>query len=572
MIEADHLVELAADLLGDGLAAFGRAVLLGRIEPGLEQPDQEPGDGRVGPQHPLHVVLAEPHAALAQVLRGRAQQRHLTPGQPGGQHQRVEPVVFGLAVPQRGQGLLEDQAQATGRGDRRRPETKFIYPERPGARAPGELVRVLVHDLESHVLQLRQHVGQRDRRARPVDDQRPPLRVLDQPDRELPTRLPQSEHHGQVVDRVLRGDVRLVRLGDARPAQLEQDPGPLLAEDPDRLGGQVLVPGPDRGGQPALQRGRVHLRHHLAALRPDHHVQAGQGRVADGGAVVHRRPVQGLAQDLLRAQPDLRGVPVPGQVHQAGHVPAVAVPAQEQPGLLALGEPQHAQRDRGELVGGDLEEFFARIVLQDLDQVLAVMAVGGQPGFGQNVGQLAPDDRDAGDGRGVRRMGVQAEEAVLPGDRAVSISGSIFGRPEPLDRDVVQVAGPVDGGPGVRLGQYHPFARVLGPARNLGRQLAQQGSALPVVPQDAEPGSGHRAQAGALRGPDQVVFAIAEKGEVAGRQPAQQVAELGRDRYWAPRPGRRPACGRRPPSAGSLRRPPARPRARGAGPTPAPRP
>ena len=66
MIEADHLVELAADLLEDGLAALGRAVLLGRVEPGLEQPDQQPGDGRIGPQHPLHVVLAEPHAALAQ--------------------------------------------------------------------------------------------------------------------------------------------------------------------------------------------------------------------------------------------------------------------------------------------------------------------------------------------------------------------------------------------------------------------------------------------------------------------------------------------------------------------------
>ena len=47
-IQAGHLVELAADLLGDGLAALVRALLLGRVEPGLEQPDQQPGDGRVG--------------------------------------------------------------------------------------------------------------------------------------------------------------------------------------------------------------------------------------------------------------------------------------------------------------------------------------------------------------------------------------------------------------------------------------------------------------------------------------------------------------------------------------------
>ena len=252
-------------------------------------------------------------------------------------------------------------------------------------------------------------------------------------------------------------------------------------------------------------------------------MQPGQGRVADGRAVVNRRPVQRLPQDLLGAQPDLRRVPVPGQVHQAGHVPAVAVPAQEQPGLLALAQAQHAQRDRDELLGRDLEQLLPRVVLEDLGQILAVVAAGGQPGLGQHVGHLAPDHRDAGDGRGVRRVRIQAEEPELSGDRSV--------RAELLDRDIVQVVGAVDGGPGVGLGQHQPLGRVLRPGRHLCGQLAQRVPAAPGVAEDAQAGARHGAQGGGAVGRlHQVVLAVAEEGEVAVGQPAQQVAGLGRRR------------------------------------------
>ncbi len=99
--------------------------------------------------------------------------------------------------------------------------------------------------------------------------------------------------------------------------------------------------------------------------------------------------------------------------------------------------------------------------------------------------------------------------------------------PSFLTENVVQVVGPVHGGPGVRLGQHQLFAGVLGSLGDLGGQLAQRVAALPVVAQDAEPGARHRAQAGAVRRLDQVVLAIAEEQEVAGRQPAEQIAEFG---------------------------------------------
>ena len=73
--------------------------------------------------------------------------------------------------------------------------------------------------------------------------------------------------------------------------------------------------------------------------------------------------------------------------------------------------------------------------------------------------------------------------------------------PELLDRDVVQVVGPVDGGPRVGLGQHQPLGRVLRAARDLGRHLADRLLARPGVAQDAEAGAGHGAQAGAVVGP-----------------------------------------------------------------------
>ena len=151
-VQADHLVELAADLLGDRLAALGHAVLPGRVEPGLEQPDQQARDRRVGPQDSLHVVLAEPHPALAQVLRARAEQVDLAPAQARRQDQGVEPVVFGLALPQRGQRVLEDLPHAARGVVSRGPQAEFVDPERAVVPGPGELVGVLVDDLQAHVL------------------------------------------------------------------------------------------------------------------------------------------------------------------------------------------------------------------------------------------------------------------------------------------------------------------------------------------------------------------------------------------------------------------------------------
>ena len=243
--------------------------------------------------------------------------------------------------------------------------------------------------------------------------------------------LDHAAHPGEIGHRVSRGHISLVGVRDGSRPAAEQFPGLLLAQPGQRLGGQVLIPRTDRGGQLGFEFRRVHLGQPVAALGPHHHVQPGQRRVADGGAVLDGRAAERLAQDLLGAQPHRGGVAVPGQVHQAGHVAAVHVPAQEEPGLAAFPQRQHAQRDRGQLGHGDLEQLLARVPLEDLGQVLAVVAVRGHPGRLQHAGQLAPQHRDAGDALVVRGVGEQPQEAVL----ADHLAGVV----DPLDRDVVQV-------------------------------------------------------------------------------------------------------------------------------------
>ena len=99
--------------------------------------------------------------------------------------------------------------------------------------------------------------------------------------------------------------------------------------------------------------------------------------------------------------------------------------------------------------------------------------------------------------------------------------------PSFLTENIVQVAGPVDGGPRVGLGQHQALGRVLRPARDLGRHLAHRLLTRLGVAQDAEPGAGHGAQPGAVGGLNNVVLAVAEEQEVAVGQPAEQIAVLG---------------------------------------------
>ena len=392
--------------------------------------------------------------------------------QPGVEDERVEAVVLRLAVPQR-----RDRGLELGPGRRRvggdRPVPRALQAEVIDPERPVELVRVLVHDLQPHVLKLRQDSGKRNRLGRPVDAQ-PRLALGEghgQPEG-LPVRF-QAGHLGKVGHRCGWRHVCLVVLRNADAGQLGDLRRLLAAEAPLGFCRKVLVPGTDGRRHLGLDPGGLSIVHGGdQATRPGlhHDVQPGERGAADPGAVVDRAAVERGPQDLLGAQPDLRGVPVPGQVHQAGHVASVSIRPQEQPDLLALAKSQYAQRDRGQLLGRDLEQILERVVLQDLDELLAVVAFSGEPGRVEHLGELVPQHRDLGDGLGVGGLRIQAEEPVLADHLAV---GGKFAH-----RHVVQVRGPVDGGPDRGLGQHEPLGCVLLLHAGRGRQV-RVGAVMP---------------------------------------------------------------------------------------------
>jgi len=137
-----------------------------RVETGLEEGDQQPGDVDVALERVLDVVVRERRAPLSHVLRDRPQQRRLAPGQADGKDEAVEAVRLVLPLPDRGDGVLEELPTALGQRPGV-PQTEVVEVGHP--RQPLQLVGPLVDDLDAHRGQHRQHPAQREDLTDPVD-------------------------------------------------------------------------------------------------------------------------------------------------------------------------------------------------------------------------------------------------------------------------------------------------------------------------------------------------------------------------------------------------------------------
>ncbi len=155
------------------------------------------------------------------------------------------------------------------------------------------------------------------------------------------------------------------------------------------------------------------------------------------------------------------------------------------------------------------------------------MAAGRQPRARNDIGRLAPEQRDVRRIGAVSRGRVKAEEPVLAGHRALGV--------ETLDGDVVEIARPVHGRARRRLGDDQKlgppcvrahFGRQRGKAR---RDILALGLA-----QDAQARIGDDLQRVLAVHRDEFVAPIAQEGEMIVGEPAQESAALvqflGRDR------------------------------------------
>ena len=104
---------------------------------------------------------------------------------------------------------------------------------------------------------------------------------------------------------------------------------------------------------------------------------------------------------------------------------------------------------RSKIFLGGLEQLVARIVRENVDQRLAGMAAWCQARARNDVGGLAPQQRNVGRVRAVGGRREEAQEAVLADHVALGV--------EALDRDVVEIARAMHGGSRGGLGDDQKF-------------------------------------------------------------------------------------------------------------------
>ena len=529
LVEARHGVEGIHDRGGDGRGRLGARLtgltgIPARVEAGLEEFHEGAGDAGVGHERRLDVVLGELRLGLAEVFGDRPEDDDLAPVEAGLEDERVEAVGLRLAPPHGGEGVLEKGApmlpvaalapHAVDRGT----QAEVVDVE-PDAVPALELVGPLVHDLEPEVGEDRQDGGQRERAA--TVELEPALvswgaGLVVHVELDGIVAL-ESFHAPDVGDADARGEVLLERLGEGLAVERRQPRGFLLA----MLGAgrldEVFVPRAGGVDDVTLERREVDVGDLGASRHPQDVVDLRERRLGDSGRVVDALGVEGRPQDAFHAQPDPGVEPVAGQEDQRRHEAPVGVAAEVDLCADAFLLVEHGFGDGDELVGRRLEQLVARVALEHLEQVLARVAVEREPQGRHDGLRPVAEDRDAADRGGVCRGGEQPEEPVLAGDLALIVEG--------LDADVVEVDRAVDRGPGVGLGHDEQFLVAgmlldLGAQRRVGRGLGE------VVAQQPESGSGHGQEAhlGALLG--QRVLAVAEEGEVVGREPRQEAHNL----------------------------------------------
>ena len=474
----------------------------------------------------LH-ALAGIQSRLLTIAGQGADQGGLAPADAQLQHQAVEAVALGAARPDGDEGGLEglldvaEHQMLAGFVA----QHELVDPDRLAGRR--HLEALFDQRLQAHVLQDRQHIGQRGSGARAIELEaerhRAVARAAEGADAD-------GLALGQVVDDRDVGQgligVVLVAIAGREGAgvasqQVRDAAGGTFADD--RF--EAVVPGAGSFGDGGLDGGHVRLGV-IARRHAQDVVDTGQRRVREAGIVCRHPAPERVGQDLAGPGADARVIAVARHEHQHRDEAVERVAAGEDLHARPVVEVQHAQRGAQQLGLVALEQLVARPGLEDVAQALAVVAVRILAGRTQHMGDLAADQRHFVRGGLVGLGGEQAHEADLARGLAV---GAV-----PAHADIIHVAAAMDARAQVGLGHHDRVADVDVRA-DLGRQdgrlaaSAQDGAGL--VAQDAQ--AAFRlvqrllGRIAAIGGAGIFIDAGAQEHEVVALQPVEEVEILG---------------------------------------------
>ena len=227
---------------------------------------------------------------------------------------------------------------------------------------------------------------------------------------------------------------------------------------------------------------------------------------------IDRDAAESFRQEFLDAAPDGGRVFLARYVHEAGEKSTERVAAQEKFDAAAILQVENPERGSGQVVHVALEQFLARIGLDDVEQRLAAV-----PGLGYtrplvDLLDLVTNERNVSWTFAVGGRGEQADETVLADGIALFVVD--------LDADVVEECRAMHGGARIGLGQDQPVTRARQPAHFLGQFDAFRRPRLAT--QQSEPGALDRFEEDAFAALLELVLAIAEERKVIVDHPVDQ--------------------------------------------------
>ena len=326
--------------------------------------------------------LAVRKTGLPQVLCVGPQDRHLLPGQSGTQHQLVEPVDLHLALPDGSDRVGEPGGDDLAFGLRCvdsglvRRDLELVDPHRHAV-AAYDIERLLFQHHHAGGLQHRQQLTERRRAAGQIPGE---LRgaVL------VGGRLGVVQHEFDAVvlqliddadggDGLDRRERLLVHLGERHRIVLGLGPGDGARRDG---ADQPVAPRPGRLGQQALnprlvRRGGVDTRRAGGLTQAHGEMHDSPWRFTDARGVLDAFATELANQDVLHRQPDVGGVPVTRQVHQARHEVGQLVGTQEQQRTPARTQVDDGLAHVHQVARGQREQFGPRHGLDDVEHQLA---------------------------------------------------------------------------------------------------------------------------------------------------------------------------------------------------------